>query len=71
MEEEHPDQRAPERLGMRLGVPLLELKPGQCRFIVSGSALPARFCGDATVRGGSWCAEHRRLVYVPSSLRSR
>ena len=67
MTEERPDQSAPKRLG----VPLLELKPGQCRFIVSERASPAGFCGEAATHGGSWCEKHRRLVYVSSSSWSR
>ena len=67
MTEERPDRSAPKRPG----VPLLELKPGQCRFIVSERVSPARFCGEAAMHGGSWCEKHRRLVYVSSSSWSR
>ena len=67
MTEEHPDQSAPKRLG----VPLLELKPGQCRFIVGERVSPARLCGEVAMPGGSWCEKHRRLVYISSSSWSR
>jgi hypothetical protein len=67
MTEEHPDQSAPKRLG----VPLLELKPGQCRFIVGERVSPARFCGEVAVHGGSWCEKHHRLDSISSSSWSR
>jgi hypothetical protein len=67
MREDRPDASAPKREG----IPLDKLKPRQCRFIVDEHALPVRFCGEPTVRGGSWCEEHRQLVYVSSSPRSR
>ena len=53
----------------RHGVGLLDLRLGQCRFIVDEQVHPVRFCGEPTVR--SWCAVHRRVVYVyePSSKR--
>ena len=53
----------------RHGVALLDLRVGQCRFIVDERVHPVRFCGEPTVRSGSWCAVHRRVVYEPSSKR--
>jgi hypothetical protein len=49
----------------RAGVTLLELEPGQCCFIVDERAAPVRFCGEPTVMGGNWCAQHHLIVYVP------
>ena len=48
----------------KAGVLLLDLKPGQCRFILRDGKPPVRYCGAPTISGGSWCAEHRRIVYV-------
>ncbi len=67
MREARPEASAPKRSG----VPFDKLKPWQCRFIVDEHASPVRFCGEPTVRGGSWCEEHRQLVYVSPSARSR
>ena len=65
MDEAEPDGGEPKQPG----VPLLELRLGQCRFIVDERVHPARFCGEPAVRGGSWCAVHCRVVYEPSSKR--
>ena len=62
-----PDGGEPKRAG----VSLLELRPGQCRFIVDERASPVRFCGEPAVAGASWCAVHRRVVYVPASVRAQ
>ena len=67
MTEERSDGSSPERAG----VSLLELKPGQCRFILRGGQPPVRFCGAPTASDESWCVEHRRIVYEPASLRRR
>ena len=65
MDQSDPDEGEPKRPG----VALLDLRVGQCRFIVDERVHPVRFCGEPTVRSGSWCAEHRRVVYEPSSKR--
>ena len=65
MDEADPDKGEPKRAG----VALLDLRVGQCRFIVDERVHPVRFCGEPTVRSGSWCAVHRRVVYEPSSKR--
>jgi hypothetical protein len=44
---------------------LLKLHAKQCRFIVSEEVWDAICCGAPTAEGSSWCAWHRRLVYVP------
>ena len=59
MTEERSDASSPERAG----VSLLDLTPGQCRFILREGRPPVRFCREPTASGGSWCAEHRRIVY--------
>ncbi|MEM1372590.1 MAG: GcrA family cell cycle regulator [Pseudomonadota bacterium] len=42
---------------------LLDLKPGQCRAIVSADGEPLRFCCKPTIEGKSWC-EHHAEVYL-------
>jgi len=65
MDEDRPDLLDPAG---KPGVPLLDLKPGQCRFpLPHDGRSPARFCGEPTRHGGSWCPEHRRLVYAAPS----
>lgn len=49
-------------------VSLLELESGDCKFAVAGTGLDARFCG-APAHSGSWCANHRRLVFTPAEIR--
>lgn len=38
---------------------------GGCRYINGDPQIDATVCGRATA-GGSWCDDHRRLVYAPS-----
>ena len=47
------------------GVPLLALRPRQCRYVIGDRVVPAIFCGEPTI-GGSWCSAHRQLVYTRS-----
>lgn len=42
-----------------------------CRFIPGDPAHDPRVCGRATTVGGVWCAQHARLVYVPSKPRAK
>lgn len=44
-------------------VPITEVGFAQCRFVVDDRTFPALCCGEATL-GGSWCAQHRALVFV-------
>ena len=44
---------------------LLKRHARQCRFIMSEEVRDAICCGSPTADGSSWCAWHRRLVYVP------
>jgi hypothetical protein len=44
-------------------VPITEIGFGQCRFIVEDRSFPALCCGEPTL-GGSWCPQHRALVFV-------
>ena len=45
------------------GVPITEVGFGQCRFVIDDRSFPAVCCGEPTL-GGSWCAQHRALVFV-------
>jgi hypothetical protein len=49
------------------GVLLGDLKARQCRFVLRDGRSPPRFCGEPTLGAGSWCLEHRRIVFVASS----
>lgn len=44
-------------------VPITAIGFGQCRFVVDDTKIPALCCGQPAGTG-SWCAEHRRLVFV-------
>jgi hypothetical protein len=55
-----------EEMGEK-GVLLTDLKARQCRFVLRDGRSPARFCGEPTLGAGSWCLEHRRIVFVASS----
>jgi len=43
---------------------LMALTSTMCRFPVNGSGAKTLFCGDPT-ENGSWCADHRKRVFVP------
>jgi hypothetical protein len=45
-------------------IPLTKLAHRQCRFIVRETPKRVLFCGAPTSAGTSWCAWHRRIVYV-------
>jgi hypothetical protein len=49
----------------RLRTDFLKARAGQCRYIVSESARDAICCGSPTSGASSWCAWHRKIVYVP------
>jgi hypothetical protein len=56
------------RAAPEAGVPIRRLTPrdGRCRFIVrDGGPAETRYCGAPT-SGGSWCADHRRIVFTPA-----
>lgn len=42
-----------------------------CRFIPRDPAIDPRRCGRATGVGGVWCAQHARLVYVPTRAKPK
>lgn len=45
---------------------LMGLKNFMCRFPMGGDGPKIRFCGDPT-KTGSWCPEHRKIVFYPKS----
>ncbi len=49
--------------GAGRGIPITEVGFGQCRFVIDDRSFPALCCGEPTL-GGSWCAQHRALVFV-------
>ena len=49
----------------RLQTQFLKARTRQCRYIVSDSAREAICCGSPTLGTSSWCAWHRKIVYVP------
>jgi hypothetical protein len=48
---------SPNTIG--LGLKILQLEHGQCRWIEEGG-----ICGLPTVDKGSWCSHHRRRVFL-------
>lgn len=47
-----------------LGIRLLDLERGQCRF-PRGEGINITFCGQPVVSGESWCRFCYRIVYAP------
>lgn len=41
-----------------------DLRPQDCRFVVSGGGLTAMFCAAPRRDGSSMCEEHHRLCYI-------
>lgn len=50
-------------------VSLTSIEPGRCRYIKGDPKEGAPPCGRPTIKGGPWCEEHRKLVYVPTKKR--
>jgi len=44
-----------------LKIALIDLNPGQCRFIAGEDGLA---CGHPTLPGSSWCPAHHRIVFA-------
>lgn len=54
-----------------LGIALLDLQRGQCRF-PQGEGASILFCGQKTISGESWCRDCYRIVYqAPRPVTSR
>ena len=53
-------------------VSLLDVRHGQCRWIIDDNVCPAIMCGAPTKsEGSSWCRCHAEVAYVPARLRMR
>jgi hypothetical protein len=50
-----------------VGVSLIELKAGVCRWMVGADS----YCGAPAPVGSSWCARHAKIVYEPAVVRRR
>jgi hypothetical protein len=61
MTERAAKQEKPRHQGSEL-VPLVELRPFECRWIEGPDGAEARCCGAQT-DGGSWCPFHREIVF--------
>lgn len=57
------EQPAPKALQGNM-VYFLDAKPGMCRFPMGGRGVNLVFCGEAADTG-SWCDEHRKVVFYP------
>lgn len=64
--------RTSEPMPAGRGVPLLQLRPFQCRFICGDVDGPRTlFCGEATVSAvSSWCPTHLKVVSAPEDPRT-
>lgn len=45
------------------GIPFVETREGQCRFIEGEADAHARCCGARTIPGRSWCPRHAAIVW--------
>jgi hypothetical protein len=50
-------------------VPITEVGPRDCRYIVDDGIVPALCCGEFTRFGTSWCERHCEIVYTSAGLR--
>lgn len=46
-------------------IPFAEMSYGRCWFPEGETPAEMTFCGAKTPPGSSWCAYHRRIVYIP------
>ena len=47
-----------------VGVPFINIAPGQCRSIIGQWDGLALYCGEPTVASTSWCKDHLRIYYT-------
>lgn len=53
-----------------LGIPLMALRPRQCKFIAAEPPGPDYLaCGNPTRDGSSYCADHHKLCRIPRGQR--
>lgn len=62
-----PAQRPaiPAGIPVSLGVPLVEIREGGCRFIADDPRAGGTCCGHTTQHGSPYCAAHHALCTVP------
>jgi GcrA cell cycle regulator len=64
------DALPPPRKPDAADLPIVELKPDQCRFATAaGDVWTHLFCGGSIQSGSAFCAFHHRVVYVPAQQR--
>ena len=56
-------QKAAEALAARRSLPLFDLRPHHCRWIVSGDGAEALFCGQPQVGASPYCVEHTQRAW--------
>lgn len=52
-----------DRATVRPFIRLLDLKPGMCKWPISGWGEPCHFCGNEQEPGSPYCPGHKRLAY--------
>jgi hypothetical protein len=56
----------PQPYAGTLNCSIVDLMPGQCRFICEGTGSDSLYCGQPTSKG-SWCAHHHGVVFWPDA----
>jgi hypothetical protein len=54
-----------------VGVRILQLRDGQCRWPVDNKEPPERFCAAPTVSKASWCEAHNRRAHTAARTADR
>lgn len=52
------------------GLTIETIRPNQCRYMNGDPQTDGTLCGRLTA-SGSWCSQHRKLVYQPSKPKAR
>ena len=55
---------------MEPGLTIQSIRPNQCRYMNGDPQSDGTLCGRLTA-AGSWCSQHRKLVYQPSKPKAR
>lgn len=64
-----PDQRPRPVEPVSLGIPITELRPGQCKWPHGDG--PFLFCGHVAEAGAAYCAFHKRIAYRPAERQTK
>ena len=59
--------QASQAPAVRHPLPLFDLRPRHCRWIVSGSGTEALFCGQPRVGSSPYCVEHTQRAWQRSN----